>query len=199
MKKENYEDLIRFVLEKYGLSGATFNLIILGEEEWRQFLIGQYFFEHPSNSIEYEKIERRMIEEYGFSPDLESILELQYAQCAGIDDKNLIKEWLSIHERNKQNLPYSQSLATYLNIFFKQIKELLSYDFLIIYNPQKLTEFFPKKKRGKAIIEETLHFCYKKGKKVPIKHNEVARLSKKILKEYGTRKRLYEHRSPLSN
>jgi len=186
-QKGNYEEMIKFVLKAYDLSTSTFKLIVLGEEKWRRFLIGQYYFEYQDD-IESEIIEGRIKEEYEFSPDLKFKLEKQYALCLGIDDKNLIKGWLDIHEQNKQNPLYSQLLAQHLDVFFEHVRELLNYDFLIIYNPQKLAKFFPKKKRGIAMVEEALHFCYKRGKKVPIKHGEVARLSKKILQEFRKKK-----------
>jgi hypothetical protein len=182
------EELVRFVLRKYGLSRATFKLFALEEEKFKRFLIGEDCFQHLGDTEEELKIiEERGKAEYGFSPDLESKLEYMYAQCLGIDNKSLIKVWLSTHEENKQKPLYSRLLAPYLDVFFEYVSELLNYDFLIIYNPQRLAKSFSEKKIAMAIIEETLHYCYKRGKNVPIEHAEVVRLSKKILKEYERR------------
>ena len=181
----SYERLVGFVLRKYGLSKATFKLISI-EEEWRPFLIGHYFFEHLGDETDSLMIEGRMIEEYGFNPQIKEIMERCYVKFLGIEDKNLIKKWLEIHEINKKGNPeYIRYLAPFLDVFFKYIKKLLNCDFLIVYNPQKLKKFFRKKKdRRMAIVEEVLHYCYMMNRNVPIEHNEVSKLSKKILKEY---------------
>ncbi|KXA91548.1 hypothetical protein AKJ64_04670 [candidate division MSBL1 archaeon SCGC-AAA259E17] len=122
----------------------------------------------------------------GYPPELEELLERSYAGCLVIDDPEKIGDWRSTHEENKQSNPlYSEHLSPRLDVFFEVLENLLTHDFLIVYNQEKIDDFGME---GVGMVEEAFHYLYHIGKPVPIDHDEVQRRAEKVLEGYTSRK-----------
>ncbi|KXA92115.1 hypothetical protein AKJ65_08040 [candidate division MSBL1 archaeon SCGC-AAA259E19] len=177
------EELVEFVLEKYGVS-ATFKLIRLEGSDWEDFQVGEYLFRSLGDPPDWEESKHRMAEEYGYPPELEELLERSYARCLVIDDPGKIEEWENVHEENKQNPFYSEHLAPHLDVFFQILEDLLDHDFLIVYSQEKVEEFGIE---GVGMIEETFHYLHHLGEDVPIDHEETWKEAEEILEEFNSK------------
>ncbi|KXB00314.1 hypothetical protein AKJ47_00820 [candidate division MSBL1 archaeon SCGC-AAA261G05] len=174
--------LVEFVLRKYDVS-PEFKLIKLKGGRWEKFTAGEFYFRRLGDPPDLERLE--MVEEYGYPPELEELLERSYSRCLVIDNPKKIKGWTRTHEWNKQSNPfYSEHLAPYLDVFFEILENLLDRDFLIVYNQKKIEDFGME---GVGMIEEAFHYLHHIGKPVPIDHDELQRQAEKVLEEYTSR------------